>query len=559
MKQQLEAVEKQQVKLLELPMFLETACKDILSKLPLEAFAPGLLEEALTALGPREEDFFRLERLPHLIEEVKKKLQETQPRLDVERAREGVAEVLKSVFMEQRHLTMQVDQKGMVKVSFDCETLATRCLGAVAGSFQGFGSEKQFENDVILPALEATQTVPEACLDRRRQVFARMEKCAEALEKLVKTRTSLAESLDASGKALEPRSKVLQHWLQGEAVPSACEVISGDSPEDQSFNSPACNFITSVLKDIRLRQEEEAAKLAATAEFETAFCPSLPHPTYQAAAAALDGKIYVIGGQQTRRTVQILDVSNKTWSQGPELTCERRYAAAAVIGNSLYVAGGLDASGSSSLSSMECWSPQSAQAWSLGPDSGQRRFAHAAVELEGKLVLLGGHDGSQCLKSVQRFDPATERWEQLPPLREPRANLTAAVVGGKIFAVGGNYGSSVLSSVEVFDPADGGAWSPGPSLRRGRHCHAAAQVAGRLYVLGGNRSEAEIFEESAGSWVEGPTLKHPRTYAAAAVWDGTLYVLGGDTDSESQRSVEVLPSAEVRMRRALAALNGVPP
>ncbi|CAE7244321.1 MX1 [Symbiodinium microadriaticum] len=398
LKQQLEAVEKQQVKLLELPMFLETACKDILSKLPLEPFAPGLLEEALTALGPREEDFFRLERLPHLIEEVKKKLQETQPRLDVKMAREGVAEVLKSVFIEHRHLTMQVDQKGMVKVSFDSETLATRCLGAVAGAFQGFGSEKQFENDVILPALEATQTVPEACLDRRRQVFARMEKCAEALEKLVKTRTSLAESLDVSGKALEPRSKVLQHWLQGEAVPSACEIVSGDSPEDQSFNSAACNFITSVLKDIRLQQrqqQEEAAKLAAMApvEFETAACPPLQHPARAAAAAALDGKIYVIGGEQTRRTVQILDVSNKTWSQGTDLRCERRYAAAAVIGNSIYVTGGWDAS-NSSLSSMECWSPQSAQAWSLGPDSGQRRYNHAAVELEGKLVLLGGHDGS---------------------------------------------------------------------------------------------------------------------------------------------------------------------
>ena len=245
---------------------------------------------------------------------MKKKLQETQPRLDVKMAREGVAEVLKSVFLEHRHLTMQVDQEGMVKVSFDSETLATRCLGAVAGAFQGFGSEKQFESDawmhwqlapgarvtrrffaiagrekfrsfrqllasptcqdVILPALEATQTVPEACLDRRRQVFARMEKCAEALEKLVKTRTSLAESLDVSGKALEPRSKVLQHWLQGEAVPIACEIISGDSPEDQSFNSPACNFIASVLKDIRLQerqQQEEAAKLVAMApvEFET--------------------------------------------------------------------------------------------------------------------------------------------------------------------------------------------------------------------------------------------------------------------------------------------------
>ena len=92
--------------------------------------------------------------------------------------------------------------------------------------------------------------MPEACLELRRQVFARMEKCAEALEKLVKTRASLAESLDSSSKALEPRSKVLQQWLLGEAVPLVCGAISGDSPSDQSFRSPACNFVTSVLSDM---------------------------------------------------------------------------------------------------------------------------------------------------------------------------------------------------------------------------------------------------------------------------------------------------------------------
>ena len=291
-----------------------------------------------------------------------------------------------------------------------------------------------------------------------------------------------------------------------------------------------------------------------------AACPPLPHPTYQAAAAALDGKIYVIGGQQTRRTVQILDLSNNTWSQGPELSCKRYSAAAAVVGSRLYVAGGVDASGSI-LSSMECWSPQSAQACSWGPDSGQRRSHHAAVELEGKLVLLGGHDGSQFLTHVQRFDAGSQRWEQLPPLRERKKGLAAAVLGGKLFAVGGYNGGNPLSSVEVFDPADGG-WSPGPSLGRARDCHAAAAVAGRLYVIGGDSSDTrhstEVFEESAGSWAEGPALKHPREFSAAAVWDGTLYVLGGE-DSQSRTSVEVLPSAETRMRRALALLNGVPP
>ncbi|CAE7335694.1 KLHL4 [Symbiodinium sp. CCMP2456] len=429
LKQQLEAVEKQEVKLLELPTFLETACKDILSKLPLEPFAPGLLEEALTALGPREEDAFRLERLPRLIEEVKKKLREAQPRLDVKMAREGVGDVLQSAFVEHRHLTMQVDEKGMVKVSVDSETLATRCLTAVAGAFQGFGSERQFETEVSLPALEATKTAPEACLDRRRQVFARMEKCAEALEKLAKTRTSLAESLDASSKALEPRSKVLQHWLQGEAVPVACAVVSGDSEEDESFNSPACNFIASILKEILLQQRQHPA------EFETAACPPLQHPTFKAAAAALNGKIYLIGGEETRRTVQIFDISGQAWSRGPDLSCERRRAAPAVVGNSIYATGGRNGSSPHPLSSMEFWSPESAQGWSLGPDSGQRRCGHAAVELQNKLVLLGGSDGpGSRLTHVQRFDPSTGRWEPLPPLRERRRGLAAAVVGSSPWA-----------------------------------------------------------------------------------------------------------------------------
>ncbi|CAE7456184.1 Klhl1 [Symbiodinium sp. CCMP2592] len=627
LQQQLKAVEEQEVELLdrrahsgvfqaepsplkrevqELPMFLETACKDILSKLPLEPFAPGLLEEAFRALGPRKEDSFRLERLPRLLEdlltktksfgreiydptqfprpfvsfsqEVKRKLQELQPRLDVKMAREGVAEVLKSVFVEHRHLTMQVDQKGMVKVSFDSETLATRCLGAVAGAFQGFGSEKQFENDawmhwqlapglvrlveVISPALEATKSVPEDCLDRRRQVFEHMEKCAEALEKLVKTRTSLAESLDSSDKPLEPRTKVLQHWLQGETVPVACEVISGDSSK-----SPACNFVASVLKDVLLQQQQrqdEAAKLAAMApaEFETAVCPPLQHPTYVATAAALDGKIYLIGGIHTGHSVQILDISGNLWSQGPELRCEREYAAAAVIGNTIYVTGGLDAISRKPLSSMECWSPQSAGGWSLGPDAGQCRWSHAAVELQGKLVVLGGYgDGSQRLAHVQRFDPGSERWEELPPMRERRSHLATAVVSGKIFAVAG-YGSdnSQLSSLEVFDPAKN-SWSPGPSLSRARTGHAAAAVAGRLYVLGCSNTDTwrstEIFDESTGSWAEGPTLIQPRGSSATAVWNDTLYVLGGNW-SGSEKSVEVLPNAEMRMRRALAGLNGVP-
>ncbi|CAE7235462.1 klhl3 [Symbiodinium natans] len=559
LKKQLEALACQEVKLLELPTFFETACEDIVAKLPpLETFASGLLEEALAALGPQEEDAFRLERLPCLVEELQKKLREAQPRLDVEKARDGVAKVLRSAFFEQKHLRMEAGQDRTVKVSFDAEALAARFEGALVSAFEGFGSEKQIEVEVISPAVEATQSVPEACLELRRQVFAHMETCAEALEKLVKTRTSLAESLDSSSKALEPRSKVLQQWLLGEAVPRACEAISGDSPSDQSFRSPACNFVTSVLNEMveqrRLcqQQEEEVAKLAQMApqEFDAALCPPMSHETHAATAAALDGKIYVMGGFFTRRAVQVFDTASGSWGGAPALTCERWFAAAAVVGNRIYMTGGWEGKGSQSRSSMETWIPGSSEGWRPGKNPKARRSAHAAVELAGKLVLLGGRDGQhQWLKHVQSFDPSSQTWQDLPPLREPRAALAAATLGGKIFVVGGYDGSSVLCSVEIFDPAEG-SWSSGPRLGRARNSHVAEAVSGRLYVLGGDTSEAirstEVFDPSRGCWAEGPTLKHPRDMSAAAAWDKTLYVLGGYSFhpdvSETAKSVEVLPS-----------------
>ncbi|CAE7210612.1 Klhl18 [Symbiodinium natans] len=567
LKKQLEALACQEVKLLdrqELPTFFETACEDIVAKLPpLETFASGLLEEALAALGPQEEDAFRLERLPCLVEELQKKLREAQPRLDVEKARDGISKVLRSAFFEQKHLKMEAGQDKTVKVSFDAEMLAARFDGALVSAFEGFGSEKQIEVDVISPALEATQSVPEACLELRRQVFARMEKCAEALEKLVKTRASLAESLDSSSKALEPRSKVLQQWLLGEAVPLVCGAISGDSPSDQSFRSPACNFVTSVLSDM-----VEILAQTASEEFDVAawhgplisrkdLCPPMS-ATCCATAAALDGKIYVMGGVETGgRTVQVFDTASSSWGQGPTLSCDRELAAAAVVGDRIYVTGGVGNGGA--LSSMESWSPGSGEeGWSEGPDSGKGRSGHAAVGLEGKLVLLGGSDGRNFLNSVQSFDPSTQQWQELRPLHERRNGVAAAALGGKIYAVGGHDRYSIFSSVEVFDPANG-SWGFGPSLGQARCSHKAAALSdGRLYVLGGDFSEAlrstEVFDPSRGCWAKGPELKHPRKMFTAAAWDGALYVLGGDGFSESQKSVEVLPNAEMRLKKAQAAV-----
>jgi hypothetical protein len=70
--------------------------------------------------------------------------------------------------------------------------------------------------------------------------------------------------------------------------------------------------------------------------------PGMPHPKQRASAAALGGKIYVIGGYSGEESVlvHIFDPEKKAWSEGPMLT-EARYAGCAVaVGGKIYYIGG---------------------------------------------------------------------------------------------------------------------------------------------------------------------------------------------------------------------------
>ena len=51
-----------------------------------------------------------------------------------------------------------------------------------------------------------------------------------------------------------------------------------------------------------------------------------------------------------------------------------------------------------------------------------RRGAGAAV-IGGKLYVAGGFNGNVVLDSVERYDPLTNRWEALAPMRVARDGL----------------------------------------------------------------------------------------------------------------------------------------
>lgn len=65
------------------------------------------------------------------------------------------------------------------------------------------------------------------------------------------------------------------------------------------------------------------------------------------------------------------------------------------------------------------------------------RAGHCAVLLQKHIYAIGGHNNESCQKSVERYNPVTNRWQTIRNISNARTFAAAAVSNGKIIVVGG--------------------------------------------------------------------------------------------------------------------------
>lgn len=86
-----------------------------------------------------------------------------------------------------------------------------------------------------------------------------------------------------------------------------------------------------------------------------------------------------------------------------------------------------------------------------------RSTAGVAV-MAGRLYVVGGRDGSVCHRSVEVFDPHTNKWTMRAPMNKRRGGVGVGVANGYLYALGGHdcpaSNPSVLrtETVERYDP-----------------------------------------------------------------------------------------------------------
>ena len=81
--------------------------------------------------------------------------------------------------------------------------------------------------------------------------------------------------------------------------------------------------------------------------------------------------------------------------------------------------------------------------------------------------LPGGYDRGECLRTVELYDPSSNRWSKLPSMREARGRFDITVIDGKVYAVGGCNGTTELATAEVYS-SDNCKWMALPPLELAR-------------------------------------------------------------------------------------------
>lgn len=180
-------------------------------------------------------------------------------------------------------------------------------------------------------------------------------------------------------------------------------------------------------------------------------------------------------------------------------------------------------------------------AWQPLPPMPTARAKGAAACLAGELVVLGGRDGGtafgEALACVEKFNPMTWLWEELPPLQFPRWDCSAAAFQDGICALGGvDSGYRALDVVDVLDVdvarTPWTLWRSLPPLGHKRSSCAVAVLGQNLYALGGVDGNSlvescEVLGSGSAAWAPLRQMVDPRRHFAATRCSKHLYVFGG--------------------------------
>lgn len=272
-----------------------------------------------------------------------------------------------------------------------------------------------------------------------------------------------------------------------------------------------------------------------------------------AALVAFHSNIYLVGGEEVdaksptgSRTVNRVtkyDCELQKWSSAPSMGLARRWAASVVVGNILYVIGGIGGRGGTyerRLDSVECLDLSQTKAkWKMMSSMSTARSSHTVEVLDGNIYVVGGGDGKEWLCTSEVYSPIKNKWSLISDLKTKRWKCGLCVLNGYLYAIGGmdspqaGFWGSPLKSVERYFPATD-EWQEVAPMNEARFGAAVVSYQGKIYVSGGFGtcksilSSTEIYDPETNRWSKINPMRKMCGFVGGVLVDRPIHFEEGD-------------------------------
>ena len=226
--------------------------------------------------------------------------------------------------------------------------------------------------------------------------------------------------------------------------------------------------------------------------------------------------------------------------------------------------------------SPEIYDPQTGKFTATGPAVREIGMASATRLADGRVLFVGGSDGTRSLAAAQIYDPVTGRFAATGSLNTPRLGHTATLLtDGRVLIAGGSTfngaamvqavtvayrpgtpgrnagpvamtGPAMLASAEIYDP-NSGKFTVVGSMTTGRDAASATLLTnGRVLIVGGGNegsaavASADIYDPKTGKFSRtGSMLTAGYGFTSTRLPDGRVLISAGNDGNGPIYSLEM--------------------
>ncbi len=224
------------------------------------------------------------------------------------------------------------------------------------------------------------------------------------------------------------------------------------------------------------------------------------------ATCTFENSVYFAGGQtadhEKSRDFFRYSVTDNRWEPLRDLKHPTSHLSLCAVDNAIYAMGGMHTTFFGLLTHdpsirNDRYDPYEDE-WQSAANLPDYRYSAPAVELNGKIHLIGGSDRelsglfSESFQSTHFvYDPSRDKWHEKMNIPLARSRFGAVAHDNKIYCLGGRTGKGYTGNVQIYRP-DFDDWQSEPSLNYPRSHVGAVMLDDRLVALSGKTEDGYI-------------------------------------------------------------------